>query len=107
MPLPDEIFWNKVNTWKTRQARISIECWHQSSEKRFEGTVSNICGCSVTFRETGSEEELTFDFDGAEIRFHPCEPMEAVVAFGAMWEPEVEPFVLSIFTELRDFGNPS
>lgn len=47
------------------------------------------------------------DFNGAEIRIQLFEPIEAVVAFGAIWEPEDEPLLLCVFTELQDFGKPS
>jgi hypothetical protein len=112
MTSPDEIFWNSVEAWNTRQARIAIECGQQPFEERFVGTVSHINGSSVTFREIKTEEdkteeELTLVFESAGIRIHPFEPIEAVIAFGAVWEPENEPFVSCVLTELRDFKEPS
>ena len=107
MTSPDEIFWNTVEAWNTRRARIAIECSQQPFEERFVGTVSHINGSSVTFREVKTGEELTLVFESAEIRIHPFEPIEAVIAFGAVWEPENEPFVSCVLTELRDFKEPS
>jgi hypothetical protein len=104
---PDEIFWSNVATWKTRQAHILIECRQQPFERRFVGTVGDIFASSITFCDIKTEESVTMDFNGVEFRLQPFEPIEAVIAFGAIWKPDNEPSVFCVFTELRDFGRPS
>jgi hypothetical protein len=103
---PDQIFWKTVEAWKIRQARISIKCSQQPCEREVIGTVSEVNESSVTFLETVTDQEVTMDFKGAEIRIQPFDLIDAVAAFATIWQPEGEPFVSCVFTELVDPRKP-
>jgi hypothetical protein len=63
MPI-NEHFWEAVEVWKLRQARIEIACRQQPNEKTVVATVASfIKNSSVTFRDAETEEELTMVFE--------------------------------------------
>lgn len=103
-----DVFWDRVFLWKRNQSPIRIECHEQLIERSFLGSVSEINGSAVTFRDAKTADEIPMDFRKAEIRLHSFDPTGAVMAFAAMWEDEPGPHsIIYTFTELRSFSEPN
>jgi hypothetical protein len=102
-PTVEEIFWQTVDGWKTRQARIRILCRQQPREFCFTAKVKTIAGTSVTFYDAETEQEQRIDFHDAEFRQLDPE-LEVKIAFGAVWDSEdlLEHHVGCVFKELRE-----
>ena len=104
MQTPNEMFWETVKDWKTRQSLIRVVCSQQPSEIRVQGRISDVSGLSITFLETNTNEEVIMNLEGAEFRHHPFDLVEAKCAFAAIWDDET----LSgscVFTESLEFLN--
>ena len=101
LPTVEEIFWQTIDDWKTRQARIRILCRQQPREFCFTAKVKTFAGTSVTFYDPETDQEQRIDFHGAEFRQLDPE-LEAKIAFGAVWRSEnlLEPHVSCVLKEL-------
>jgi len=80
-------FWNAVDHWEKDQPEIFLE-FSGPIEGIFKGTVAQIKGKTVTFRDVETEEELSVNFDEAEVRFHSFSRFDAICSFCALWMDE-------------------
>ena len=96
-------FARAVQRWLELQPEILLQFFGQRHET-FRGMVVDVEGAKITFRNQGTEEERTIDFNDAILRPHSFSrrPDAVVCSFAARWEDGST--LECVLTELRVFG---